>query len=351
MKDRWIEPYHKLIQYSGRMNDLHPLGPILVYPASGIKIRFTGSYLKVLLYNKNQYWDNYLGVIIDGKQDKILLAKNETQVITVMQYLEGKEHTAFLFKRMDSCHTLQIMGFAIKEGEKLLVCEEEPTRKMEFYGDSVTAGEVSEAIKFSGKKDPVHNGEYSNSWYSYAWITARKLNARIHNISQGGIALLNNTGWFYESNYIGMESIYDKISYHPEMGEITNWDFTRYIPHVVVIAIGQNDSHPYDFMKDNYNCEMAQYWRKRYKEFVQTIRRIYPSSIIILSTTILEHHVNWDNSIEAVCEELKDKKIVHFLYSNNGSGTKGHIRIDEAEKMAEELSSYINGFEHMLWGE
>lgn len=349
MKDRWIGPYHKLIQYSGRIDNSNELGPILVYPTSGIKIRFTGSYLKVLLFNKNQYWDNYLGVIIDGQQDKILLTNNKAQVITVAKKIEAIEHTAFLFKRMDSCHTLQIMGFSIEEGETLLACEKEPERRIEFYGDSVTAGEVSEAIEFSGKKDPVHNGEYSNSWYSYASITARKLNARIHNISQGGIALLNNTGWFYESNYIGMESIYDKISYHPLLGEITNWDFSRYIPHVVVIAIGQNDSHPYDYMREDYYCEMAKHWRKRYKEFVQTLRSIYPLSFIILSTSILEHHRNWDDSIEAVCEELNDEKIVHFLYSNNGRGTKGHIRIDEATKMAEELSSYIIGFGDALW--
>ena len=48
-----------------------------------------------------------------------------------------------------------------------------PKRKIEVYGDSVSAGEVSEALDFVGKEDPEHNGEYSNSWYSYAWMTAK----------------------------------------------------------------------------------------------------------------------------------------------------------------------------------
>ena len=64
-----------------------------------------------------------------------------------------------------------------------------PERKIEVYGDSVYAGEVSEAVEYTGKEDPEYNGEYSNSWYSYAWMTARKLNAQIHDIAQGGIAL------------------------------------------------------------------------------------------------------------------------------------------------------------------
>ena len=36
-----------------------------------------------------------------------------------------------------------------------------------MYGDSVSAGEVSEAVEYTGKPDPEHNGQYSNSWYSY----------------------------------------------------------------------------------------------------------------------------------------------------------------------------------------
>lgn len=47
------------------------------------------------------------------------------------------------------------------------------------------AGEVSEAVDYVEKEDPEHNGEYSNSWYSYSWMTARKLGAQIHDIAQG----------------------------------------------------------------------------------------------------------------------------------------------------------------------
>ncbi len=68
---------------------------------------------------------------------------------------------------------------------------------IEVYGFFLfPAGEVSEAVDHVGQKDPEHNGGYSNSWYSYAWMTARKLNAQIHDIAQGGIALMNGTGCF-----------------------------------------------------------------------------------------------------------------------------------------------------------
>lgn len=344
-----IEPDNEFLQYSGRIDFSNKKRPILIYPCSSIKLKFTGSTLKIKLINKNIYWNNYLGIIIDGKQEKVLLTNEREEIITLADNLEEKEHTAIIFKRMDSCHAIHLLGFYINTNEKLLKCEDKPNRKIEFYGDSVSAGEVSEAVDYVGKTDPVHNGEYSNSWYSYAWITARKLNAQIHNVAQGGIALLNNTGWFYEPNYIGLESTFDKISYHPDLGDINNWDFKDYVPQVIVIAIGQNDNHPLDYMKEDYNCNQAKYWREHYERFAKGIREMNPKAFIILTTTILEHHVNWDNSIEEVCSKLGDKKIVHFLYSNNGCGTPGHIRIPEAEKMADELTKFIHTFGEEIW--
>lgn len=65
-------------------------------------------------------------------------------------------------------------------------------------------------------------------------------------------------------------------------------------------------------------------------------------SQIILTTTILMHDKNWDTSIEEVCRRIDSSRVHHFMYQKNGSGTPGHIRIPEAEEMAEELSAYIN---------
>ncbi len=349
LNDQFIEPDNERLQYSGRIDHTNKKKPVLIYPCTCIKLRFTGTFLKISLINKNKYWNNYLGYVIDGKQEKVILSNDKKDIIILADNLEDKEHTALIFKRMDGCHSIHLLGFYISKNGVLLPCEEKPSRKIEFYGDSVSAGEISEAVDYVGKPDPVHNGEYSNSWYSYAWLTARKLNAQIHDVAQGGIALLNNTGWFNEPQYIGLEDTYDKINYIPAFGNLTKWSFEEYVPNVIVIAIGQNDNHPTDYMKEDYSCEQATYWREQYKAFVEKIRGIYPNAFIILSTTILEHHVNWDNSIEEVCNRLKDKRIVHFLYSNNGSGTPGHIRISEAEKMSDELVEFIESFGEGIW--
>ena len=209
-----------------------------------------------------------------------------------------------------------------------------------MYGDSVSAGEVSEAVEYSGQPDPEHDGEYSNSYYSYSWITARKLGAELHNIAQGGIALLEGEGYFNMPETKGMEYVYDKIQYQPWFG-VKEWDFSKYIPQLVLVAIGQNDKHPYDYMKEDYDGERAAFWRKRYVAFIGKLRELYPQAHIICKTTILNHDISWDRAIAQVVRELKDEQVHYFAYSNNSVGTPGHIRRPEAERMAQELYAFV----------
>lgn len=345
----WIDLDHENLQYSGRIDVSNPKRPEFIFPASSLSFSFKGTGAAVVICNHGAYWDNYLGILIDGKQEKALLPKTGSVRIVLAENLLEEEHQIMIFKRQDSCHEFAVEGLELFDGGELLPMQEKPYRKIEVYGDSVSAGEVSEAVAYVGKEDPEHNGEYSNSWYSYSWMTARKLNAQLHDIAQGGIALLNGTGWFAAPEFVGMEDVWDKVHYNPELGGATTWDFGNYVPHVVIVAIGQNDNHPRDYMKEDPDGEQAQRWRKAYKAWIQEIRHRYPRAVILLTTTILEHDVSWDQSIEQVCRELDDEKIIHFLYSNNSAGTPGHIRIPEAEQMAEELSRFIEEMPKNIW--
>ena len=149
--------------------------------------------------------------------------------------------------------------------------------------------------------------------------------------------------------YPGMEYVWDKLHYHPDLGEAVGWDFSRYTPHLVVVAVGQNDSNPEDYMKEKPGGLRAAYWKYRYGMWIRAIRRQYPRAVILLTTTILGHDRSWDEAIREVCRELDDKRIRHFLYRRNGCGTPGHIRIPEAEEMAAELAAYVEGLDIPVW--
>lgn len=386
-----IRPDHEYLQYSGRIDDTNPGAYMFIYPATLVNIRFRGTKISVYLENQRQYWGNYMGVLLDGAQSTLCLSKGEGDVqgdpvetspdteaglseeksgfagaagadradlkvdflrggtdgcsgvrrFVLAENLEDTEHSLTFFKRQDSCNKVLFRGFELPEGSEILPPLPKPERRIEVYGDSVSAGEVSEAVEYTGKPDPEHNGEYSNVWYSYAWMTARKLNAELHDIAQGGIALLDRTGYFNAPEYTGMEHVWDKLQFNPAFGEVTDWDFSHYTPQVVVIAIGQNDNYPEDYMKNDFQGEKAAVWKRHYKMLIENIRGKYPRALIVLATTILNHDKGWDDAIEEVCEALGDDRIVHFLYKRNGCGTPGHIRIGEAEEMSDELAAFI----------
>lgn len=342
---------HEKLRYTGRIDLSNPGHPEFIFPASSLEFAFRGTGASITVINRNAYWDNYLGILVDGEQTQALLQKEGSTRIVLAQGLEDREHQVMVFKRQDSCHTYALEELELFGSGELTDLPEKPHRRIEVYGDSVSAGEVSEAVDYVGKPDPDHHGQYSNSWYSYAWITARRLEAQLHDISQGGIALLNGTGWFCAPLSMGMERVWDKIHYNPELGRTMEWDFSRYTPHVVIVAIGQNDSYPVDYMKEDSKGSMAQRWIQGYRKWIGEIRETYPRAAIILTTTLLQHDASWDRAIDQIYREFQktDNNIYHFLYSRNGTATPGHLRIPEAEEMARELSSFIEAMPEKIW--
>lgn len=342
-----ILPNNSSLIYSGRIDWSDPFAIVWTYPGTFVRIKFKGTQLSIRVCNKHNYWNNYLGVVEGDAQTKLLLPKEGEATIEIpLQTTQDNIHEVTIFKRQDACHELTILGFEINcntdEECDLLEASPLPPRRIEVYGDSVSAGEVSEAVDYVAKSDPEHNGEYSNSWYSYAWIAARKLDAQLHDIAQGGIALLDNTGWYHEPDYIGMEHVWNKMRYDSSYGQVTEWDFSKYTPDIVIVAIGQNDSHPDDYMKTDYECEKAKNWRTHYRQFLAKLRETYPDAWIICCTTLLQHDISWDMSIGQAVLDIADKKISHCVFQRNGKATPGHLRIPEAEEMAEELCHYIH---------
>lgn len=346
-----IESDNLNYQYMGRVDFENPKAPTIIYAGSMIKTRFTGRSVKVAVKNVHAYYENAIGFIIDGNitGKAVIEEHNKDIILDIAEGLSEEVHDLILFKRSDAAHYFDFYGIILEKGCHLEAPEAKSNRRIECFGDSVSAGEVSEAVEYVGKSDPEgHEGIYSNSWYSYSMITARKLGAEINNNAQGGIAVLDGTGYFNPSlGYKGLESTYDKLRYSAELGECNKWDFSRYTPHVVIMALGQNDSHPIDYI--NKDKEKREHWKSKYKEIILDLRSKYPNALFVIITTLLCHNEGWDIALDEMTKEINDEKIVRFKFKRNGIGTPGHLRIPEAEEMAEELTEFIKGFGEEIW--
>ena len=350
-KCEFIEGDNYKYQYMGRVDFENPKAPTIIYAGSNIKVKFSGTSLKIVIKNYHNHYENAIGYIIDEKiKGKVVIEEHhKVIVIDIAEGLENKIHDLILYKRSDSAHYFDFYGLVLDKDCYIESYGERKDRKIECFGDSVSAGEVSEAINCVGKIDPEgHEGIYSNSWYSYSMITARKLDAEINNNAQGGIAVMDGSGYFVPSKgYLGLESTYDKLRYNPELGECNNWDFSKYTPHVVIMALGQNDAHPNNYIDEDK--EKREVWKSKYAEIIRDLRSKYENALFIVITTILCHSKGWDDALDEMVESLNDKKIVRFKFKRNGAGTPGHIRISEAEEMADELTDFIKSFGEDIW--
>lgn len=416
-----ILPNHPALRTMGRIDDTDPTQPIWVYPYTQTAFRFTGSALTATLINYWNYGDSHLGVIIDGVQTKVRIPSGVTQAngtpndsteattlaptldaptapaesapytpspvtVTLADNLPNIEHEAVIFKRQDGQHYVQLLNFGLDDGAQIMPpLTLEPTRRIEVFGDSVSCGERNEASLYVGKPDPeVDLSGYSNAWQSYAAITARNLGAALHDTSQGGASLIDGIGWFAGPDYVGQESIWDRVEYNPMLGETKPWDFRRFTPQVAIVAIGQNDSHPVDFMAQDYDGGQAVHWRARYVDFLRAIHARYPQATIVCITTLLMHDPAWDRAIDeavqtfnatlgedqsarvpfgatdiAADDAVSSSTLVHthpartvahhFLFSRNGAATPGHPRVAEHEEMARDLTAFIESLGESIW--
>lgn len=353
----FIKPSDSNLYYMGRIDFSESERVKFFYSGSLVKMNFRGTGVKAVIKNHRFYNIMELGVICDGFESKVTFEHKEEEItLTLAENLEQGDHSIILFKRQDATHYFEFLGFEIEGEAEILPADKRPERRIEVFGDSVSAGAVCEAVDFTGKCDPEgHDGIYDNSWHSYISITARNLGAELHNNAQGGIALFDGSGYYHFPTHIGVESAYDKLCYFPE-GPMAKWDFSRYIPQVVVFAFGQNDPHHEGF--EDFDISDPQYrakWKNRYKEVLLDIRSHYNNPTFILITTVLMHNPDWDNAIEEIKNELTADgfvpadKLYHFMFTRNGKATPGHPRIPEQCEMAEELTAFISQMGDRVW--
>ena len=337
---------NKAFVYTGRIDFGDPAEPLMIYAGSMAETKFTGKSVGIYVKNQSMFVYTAIGVLVDGVQYKFELTDSEEeQFLKVPAELGEGEHTLVVFKRQAAAHYFRFCGIETDEGATVTAPEKNYVLKIEVFGDSVSAGEVTEAFNYEGCVDPVeHNGVYDNSWFSYPMILGRRLGAEVHNNAQGGIALFDRTGYFCgpdRETLVGVESTYDKLSYVPYSKQgMTEWDFSRFTPDLVVFAIGQNDPNPCE--EETKSEEYVAKWKNKYKEILGDLKRRYGKQVrVVMILTVLMHDPRWDTYLDEIEAELGDDTVRHYRFRRCGQATPGHPRLTEQVEMAEGLGAYI----------
>ena len=325
-------------QYLGRIELSEPTSPVFAYPASACQFNFEGTSLQLKITEDNWGEGNYVGVYLDDNPEPIIIQLEPTpepKTYKIATDLTNTKHSALIVKRTDFLSgEFSFEGIIIDAGKDLLAPNSISSRKIEFYGDSITAGANVESENV-GQQDPEGNTSHlDNSYASYAAMLAKEYNADFHLIAQGGLAVTNGYGYWFEGT--GMESVYDK--YKP-LPDAKIWDFNNYTPDLIVIALGQNDSSS---VSDTGKIS-EQTWKNNYKTFINNLHNKHPQAYIICMFTNMFHDRAWDSYLTEAVTEYKQEYSEAKIYSLiTEQVTPGHPRISEQRLMTNALKNLID---------
>ncbi|MRX65502.1 SGNH/GDSL hydrolase family protein [Maribacter luteus] len=327
--------------YSGRIDTLKSKAVGLYWSGTSIKMNFKGKAISAVL--EDEKGDNYFNVIVDHDEPFILRPDTIKKTYLLASGLSKGKHSIELFKRTewDRGKTM-FHGFKIAGHANILPKPESYNRRMEFYGNSITAGYAVE--DFSGADSP--DSTYTNNYRSYARLTAKHFKADYRCICKSGIGI--TVSWFPMT----MPELYDRLD--PENAD-SKWDFSLYTPDIVVVNLFQNDSwlvEKPDFeqfiAKFGTQPPTEDYIINTYSQFVKSIRNKYPKAHIICmlgNMDATQECSKWPSYIEQAVSRLNDSRMyTHFVPYK---GTPGHPSISEQEDMSESLVQFID--EHIDW--
>lgn len=323
--------------YTGRIEGQNSSAPVFSYPGSMVEFKFSGTGLKVKLSEDNWGGENYVDVYLnDNPEPKTILLKKGEQphVYDIASGLENKVHKALLVKRNDYVTGEFNFHGIVTDGE-LLPANFASNKKIEVYGDSISAGATVESNRVGAADPPGSNNELANAYLSFGAILARNYDAEVSLVAQGGVPLVDGYGFWNQGT--GMEAFYDKSK---PFEDAPQWNFDSYNPDLIIIALGQNDASSI-----NLNSDMSsQEWKNRYKQFIRDLRAENPNAYFIGMFPNMYHDRRWDNYLtEAIAEykqETSDRKVYSLITEQV---TPGHPRFSEQKAMADALKTLIDG--------
>ncbi|MWV45354.1 carbohydrate-binding protein [Paenibacillus sp. HJL G12] len=233
------------MSYVGRWDKSNPDRPIGYWGGTYFRAGFTGTSVKVVLPAKTKMY-----VSIDNGPDVLYDNAFGLVNLTTSPLVDGDHTLRIATSWMDQ--SLAVQGLILDRGA-MTKKPPERTKIVEFIGDSITAGVVTNAVS------------------DYAFLTGEKLNVDHTQVAFSGICLVEcgrSTAPFGMSEqYFKQKPIFNAATPTPD------WDFNQYTADAVVVNLGTNDNTEH-VANDRF--------RDTYIQFLERIREKFPKAQILV---------------------------------------------------------------------
>jgi len=282
--------------------------------------RFDGTGARVKL---TAAANEHFQIVVDGKPTSVLKPSSGSMTYTVATGLPPGVHEVVVWRRTEA-----FFGTATYEGFELDGTLLSPTpvdRRIETIGDSITCGYGDEGTSASCP----FSADTENHFLTYGAIAARALKADVVATCWSGLGMYRN----YDAATTGtMPERYPRTL--PQTSGST-WDFSRYVPQVVVINLGTND-----FAKGDPGAP----YQNAYLTFVRQVRKNHPSAhlLAIIPVTGAKKYID---AVVATLSGEGDKNVssltLSAVTSADGWGCDYHPTVITHARWGKELETAI----------
>lgn len=332
LSEQTITPDNSTMKYFGRVSSDYEFD----WPGIYLKVNFTGTSIKAVFSGNGQY-----NVFIDGNEyDKIWSAGTHT----IATNLKDTVHSLLITKVNETnWKTSTFEGLIIDDNATLL----EPIIKehrIEYIGDSFMVGYASE----SGSNSSDHPNptkavsDSTNTYKAFPAVSARTVGVEYQVNAYSGLGVLNDgKGDTAET----LPTYYD-YTIHSDKSVL--WDFSKWIPDIVVIGLEIND-----FVG---GAEQLPY-ENALNSFIEKIRSNYNNHpyFILTSTSVYqspEALIAVENVVNSQSDEGHKVFLFNYEYFNLGfsawNGVHWHPNVEEhaaiGASLADKIDSIVNEY-------
>jgi lysophospholipase L1-like esterase len=343
------------IQYVGRVDFTNPKQPRFDLGGTAITARWSGTAVSVSLKDEFRYgkYVNAYDAVVDGVTVMKVVPQADVTKYPIATGLPDGEHEITLVKRTEAAAgAAWFVGFSF--AGQILPPRERPARRIEFIGDSITAGAGAEAANNSAPCTGPPDGWgllVENGFKAYGPLIAKQLGAEYHVIGVSGIGLARNYSNMYDART--MPQVYD--FFFPEQmdspGKMDQprWDAAQrmtWVPDAIVIGLGTNDFGAGDATDKTQPyprpAMTAEMFSAAYVQFIDTLRGYYPNAHVFIVSSPVLSNATLESALqmtEAHFAAGGDLKVHQFVFGKiNGLGCGTHPNADQHAALAQLLS-------------